>query len=196
MDSDPWSAAIERWRNGDPEGFAEIYARCFSLVHEIVRLRLGPRLRASSDSLDVVQEVFLGLYRLPPPEGIRGRHELLLYLTATVQNRLVDLQRYEHREKRDRRRELPAGDRSAVLRRAASVEPTPSQISLGAEAYRRYVAAMGDLADREREAVILARHVGLGASEAARRMELDTAGAFRALLSRSLAKLALAVGVP
>lgn len=188
---DPLAEALRAWRRGEAEGFAEVYRLTFALVREIVHLRLSGRLRISAGSDDVVQDAFLALYRHPPPAEIVAGKELCAYLAAAVENRTHDLHRHEHRAKRDRDREVTPAERSAVLRRVSDAEPTPSEVSLGREAYRRYLAAVSSLADDEREAVVLARHAGLSSEESAGRLGLPSPGAFRALLSRALAKVAL-----
>lgn len=191
--ADQEASELAAWRAGRAEGFAAVYDRYLPRVREIVRLRMGTHLRAAQDSLDVVQDVFARLFDAPPPPEVEGDGALCSYLASAVEHRLCDLGRHAHRAKRDVRRELRGGLASEELTRLAAGVATPSEVLMGKELYERYLATVAALQEREREAIIAARHLGLDAEECARRLGSSSPGAFRVLLSRALAKVTLAL---
>ncbi len=173
-----------------------MYGRYFSRVREIVRMRMGGHLRTAQDSVDVVQDVFVRLFDAPPPAGIEGDAALCAYLVAAVENRLRDLGRHQRRAKRDTLREVRGDSAGDELGRVSIVEATPSERLMGKELYERYLEVAATLPEREREAIIAARHLGLASDECAERLGFGSAAAFRTLLSRALAKVTLGLNRP
>ena len=76
-----------------------------------------------------------------------------------------------------------------VLARALGDQASPSQEAMGAELLARLEAAFEELAEDEREVVLLSRVAGLSRAEVAQTMG-RTENAVRNLLHRTLVKLA------
>lgn len=189
--TDMLGAALNLWREGDPDGVSKIYELTFGRIREIVRMRMGSEIRVVAESSDVVQEVFCSILSQAPPKEIRTGQQLLAYLIMAVMNRLKDLQRYHMRQKRDRRRQHSLEGMNSEAASFPQPQPTPSQISMGREEYARYLKAVAGLSTREREAVIMVRHLGISTEQAAEELNLGSPAAFRTLLSRALAKVSL-----
>lgn len=185
------ASLLTSWQAGQPEAIAEIYRRYFGCVREVVGLRMGRNLRVVADSVDLVQDLFVALLATPAPAEVTTEGELIAYLTSGVINRLRDLHRSQHRVKRDRHREVALCSLAHGGVELPAPDPTPSQISMSREEYQRYLSAVEALPDREQEAVILYRHQGMSASDGAKALGLNSAGAFRTVVARALAKVTI-----
>lgn len=184
--------AIQLWKEGNGDGFAEIYRSCFAPVREIVRAKISRKLKAMAGSMDVVQDVFLKLLKVQPPKGIQNRDELIFYLSAAVSNQLIQRHRFFSAGKRDQAK-LKSLSQEPGLSGLRHAEPTPSQQCMGKEQYERMMAAVRELSDRRREAFILGRLLSVSAEEAAEKMGLSNAASFRALLAKALAQVTVAM---
>lgn len=127
---------VERYRAGDPDALARLYARYGGVVRAAVRRRLPDRLRKEYDSVDFVQDVWASFCTLPPdqtrfdsPDALGG------YLATVARNKVADV---------CRRRYGTAGydvTRERPLVRAADGadvplpgrEATPSQCAIAVE---------------------------------------------------------------
>jgi RNA polymerase sigma-70 factor (ECF subfamily) len=172
---------IRRVRGGDETAATELVRRYEPAILRLARarLRLNPRLRRASDSLDICQavqasffvRVAAGQYELDSPE------QLLKLLAAMVRNKLSKLARHEQAECRDqRRREAGQPDEHAV----ASGEPSPSrQVSareLLDETLRRLSAEERRLLELKQQGLDWAAIAALeGGSPEARRKQLTRA---------------------
>ncbi|MBI1849127.1 MAG: sigma-70 family RNA polymerase sigma factor [Planctomycetes bacterium] len=137
-----------------------------------------------------MQDVFVRLLATVPPAELESESDVLKYLSAAVENRLRDLNRFHKRGKRAHAREESLPDDVSDLD-VRALAPTPSQITMGREKYERYLEVVQALPDRQREAVILARHLLYPAATCARLLGMNSPAAFRTLLARALARTTL-----
>ena len=182
---------LARLEAGDRDAVDALLRRNLPGLRTYVRLHSGPLLRAREASGDLVQSVcrevltHLDRFRYPSEAGFRQ----WLFVTALRKIR----RRYEYwgAQRRDAGREValddaaPAGD----LAHAYSALATPSQVAVAHEQVERIERAFDRLPDDYRDAVVLARIVGLSNAELAARLG-RTEGATRTLLSRATARLA------
>lgn len=98
---------IRRVRAGDEAAATELVERYQPAIRRAVRIRLSnSTLRSAAESADICQSVFfsffvraaLGEYELQTPE------QLLKLLVSMARNKLTDLVRRQHRQRRDVRR--------------------------------------------------------------------------------------------
>ena len=154
----------------DPGCFARVFADHAAMVHgtALVVLRDAPRAE------DVVQDVFLRLWRRPEAfDPARG--DLAAFLRLMARSRAVDLWREAQARDRARRRVLAAhaprpGSRTAArpeLRAAAA--DTPDGVALRSAERARLRVALRTLPVEQRQAVALAYFGGLTAEEIASR---------------------------
>ena len=161
-----------------PQGFERAYARHARGVHGAAQRILGD----SAQAQDVVQDVFIRLWRRPERFDA-GRGELGSYLRLVARSRALDLWREGQAAGR-------AGERLQALvereEEAPNERPGPAA-ERGAE--RAVVrAAVRALPEAQREAVGLAYWGGLTAEEIARRSSVPV-GTAKSRIRLGLAKL-------
>lgn len=164
-------------------------------LRAFVHLRLGRALRAKEESQDLVQsvcrEVLADLPHFEPRAGASFRD----WLFRLAENKIRDRWRHWQREKRNVAREVELDateiEDASVCADLANL-CTPSRVAAGREELARLERAFCELPDDYREVIVLARLRGLTHAQIAEhlgRTELAT----RTLLSRALARLALAM---
>lgn len=105
-DDGTFGELIRRVRQGDQQAASDLVRRYEPAIRRAVRFRLtDPRLRRTTDSVDVTQSVLLsffvraasGQYDLETPE------QLLRLLTTMARNKLLNQARQQHAARRDQR---------------------------------------------------------------------------------------------
>lgn len=146
--------AVARYRR---DALAEIYRRHAGAVHALARRVLGDQHLAE----EVVQEVFLGLWRMPDRfDADRG--SLRAFLLAQTHGKSVDLVRSESSR---RARE----ERQARLRAESGYDLEREVVDLTVA--ERVREAIGSLREEERQAIELAYYRGHTYREAARLLD-------------------------
>ncbi len=181
---------LARLREGDSDAIEALLERNLPGLRGYVRLHGGALLRSKESSTDLVQSVcrevleHIDRFRYPSEAGFRQ----WLYVTAMRKIR----RRYEYwgAQRRDAAREVPLDDgASSDLLDCYGSLCTPSQEAVAHEQVERIEAAFDRLPEDYREAIVLARVVGLSRAEIGERLGRSE-GAVRTLLSRALARLA------
>ena len=138
---------------GDQSALAELYDRYGGLAYSVALRVLGDPGRAE----DVVQDAFLKVWR-----GASGfdatRGTLRSWLVAAVRNRAVDLLRGRSLHER---REL------ALRPEVEAAQPGPEAQAAGAQERAAVRAALGELPEEQRQAVLLAYFGGFTQAEIA-----------------------------
>ncbi len=176
---------------------AEAHARTLERFREylrlLARLQLDPRLRGKLDPSDVVQETLLEAYR--KRDQFRGstEGEWLAWLRTALAHNLADALRAFGQAKRDvgRERALEAAVEASSLRLAAFLAAEQSSPSQQAERHERAVRlaeALAELAEANREAVVLHYCEGWPLADIARHLG-RTPAAVAGLLKRGLRQL-------
>lgn len=162
-------------------------------LHLLVRLQLGPRLRAKLDPADVVQQTMLQAHQ--KREQFRGTTEAewLAWLRAILANALAAAARRFAAEARDvgRERSLEAEvelSSSRLEGLLAIDQSSPSERASRGEELMRLARAMAALPDDQRRVVELHHLQGMPISEAARVMD-KSGPAVVGLLFRGLKRL-------
>src|SRR5262249_54060704 len=114
--SDDTEQLLQEAQAGDGRAFEELFARHRAYLHQVVALRLDPRIRARVDPSDVVQEAQLDAFRRFRDFLERRPMAFRLWLRKTACERLLMLQRY-HRQAAQRTvdREVAIPDGSAFM---------------------------------------------------------------------------------
>lgn len=149
--------------------------RCYALALTVVRDREFAR--------DVVQEVFLRLFRHPSgfdPE----RGTLIAWLSTVTHHQAVDLVRRHHVRTR---LDTGAPDRELVDRL-----PTPEELTCASDEQRRTRAALDCLDDNVRQLIVLAYYGGLTQREIATRLDIPL-GTVKSRTLRGLKQLRVAL---
>jgi RNA polymerase sigma factor (sigma-70 family) len=109
-DSDSFADLVRRVRAGDPAAAADLVRRYEPAIRRVVRVRLGGRVGALFDSMDVCQSV-LGSFFLRAAAGqyaIDSPTDLVKLLTVMARNKLAFQVRRARAQKRDVARDVPA----------------------------------------------------------------------------------------
>jgi len=167
----------ERATQGDAASLDELLARYLPQLHAYVHARVGPSLRGRESSMDVVQSVCRELLAGRDQFDFRGEERFRAWLFTSALNKVREKLRFHGSARRDPDRE----GADSVLAQSLL---TPSQGAVAAETARALEQALASLSEDHREAITLARVVGLphrviaevtGRSEAASRQLLGRA---------------------
>jgi RNA polymerase sigma-70 factor, ECF subfamily len=146
----------------NPADFERVYTDHHRRVYAVAQRVLGDAAQAQ----DVTQDVFLRLWR-HPERFDPARGEIGPYLRLMARSRAIDLLREGQAAGR-------AGDRLRVIaaREDGRTDEAPVEATLRGAEREEVTAAVGELPEAQREAVLLAYWGGLTADEIARRIEV------------------------
>jgi RNA polymerase sigma-70 factor (ECF subfamily) len=140
----------------------------------LARMHLDPRLQAKTDPSDVVQQTLL--QAVAAWDQFRGQSEgeLVAWLRQILVRVLLNVQRDQDAAKRAAGREisLQAVDQSSARLEAwlAAEQSSPSQLAMQNEQLLRLSAALEDLPEDQREAVVLHHLKGYSLNEVGERL--------------------------
>jgi RNA polymerase sigma-70 factor (ECF subfamily) len=185
---------------GDRQAFEQLFAQHRAQLRHFVDRRLDPKLRARVDASDVVQETQLEVLARLADFLERQPMPFRLWLRKTAYERLLKIRR-RHVEagQRSLQREVPLPDRSslALAQQLLATGSTPSQHVGKRELVRQVRQAMAQLAEMDREILLMRNFDGMSNQEVAQVLQIEPATASqrfgRALLR--LRKLLLSTGV-
>lgn len=184
-------------QNGDRfalEQLCNIYAE---RIRRIVRLRVGPELRAQLESMDLVQDALIAAVTSLKDFRDYDDGDFMRWLVKIAENRIRDHVDHIHAAKRDIRRQVRLEDDSKNESSSGKpyhsvpiVTTTPSVMLARREELDRLEKAMDRLTDDYREVLLLARIEGIPHEQIAERMERSPAAVAK-LLSRAIVALAI-----
>jgi RNA polymerase sigma-70 factor, ECF subfamily len=181
---------LRRAREGSRSALGALLDACAPRLLALIRLRLGPRLRAELESRDVLQATLLkALTRFEDFSG-PDRGSLAAWLARIAENEIRDLADFHTRQRRDVARRVSLDHESGAWRVAADLRSATSRIALDEELLR-LERALESLTTEQREVIVLRRLHELEFGEIGERMGRSP-DACRMLLTRSLAALTLA----
>lgn len=174
-------------RAGSSEALGRLLERNAGKLLALIRLRLGPRLRAQLESRDLLQSCLLrAAERLDQFRG-SGASSFMGWLARIAENEIRDQASFHVRQKRDAAQNVPLEDAGETL--PASMRSALSQMVLNERA-RQLERALESLDDRHREVIVLRKYEELSYSEIAERLH-STPDACRMLYSRAMAALTM-----
>lgn len=145
--ADPDAELVERCRHGDPEAFAELYARYGELVFNLALRHLGNR----EEAADLTQEVFLRVHR--HLQGFRGQSSLKTWIYRIALNRCRSWwARYRPLEQGLAEEGVPPAEAAPVL---VESRRGPEERAAAAETSARVLRRLRQLPRSFREAVYL-----------------------------------------
>jgi RNA polymerase sigma-70 factor (ECF subfamily) len=172
------AALMERVRRRDPASLQELYDRHAGVVYGI-GLRV---LRDSTDAQDLVQDVFLHLWRRSDLfDGERGA--FLGWLVSLARNRAID--RVRAKRTRERTADSYEGERASDV---APRQADPNESAYAAELRTAIGRALAVLPEVQRTALELAYFGGLSHSEIAERLETPL-GTVKARIRQGMIRL-------
>jgi RNA polymerase sigma-70 factor (ECF subfamily) len=164
-------------RDGDREAYDRLFALHADRALLYIRARLGPKLRSSVESEDVLQDAYLAAHAAFAQFDYTDDGAFTRWLCRIIENRIRDLGDYVGARKRQ----------PVALPRP---DPATGPVTAADRAERREAIARGleRLSEDHRQVLLLRYFEGLSADEAGTRMG-RTAGAIRKLIARALAEL-------
>lgn len=178
--SDNTERLLRQAEAGDARAFEDLFARHRAYLHQVVALRLDPRIRPRLDASDVVQEAQLEAFRRIGDFLERRPMAFRLWLRKTTQERLLMLQRFHRRAARrsvDREVELPDKSAFALVQQLFAAGSSPSKRLEQSEAARRVRDALGRLSDTDREMLLMRNLEALSNQEVAEVLGIEPVAA-------------------
>jgi RNA polymerase sigma-70 factor (ECF subfamily) len=179
-DSDETRRLLEGAQAGDRRAFDALFARHQDYLHRVIALRLDPRLRARLDPSDVVQDTQLEAFRRLADYCRRRPMPFRLWLRKTAQERLL-MARRRHlgAGRRSVGREVPLPEDSSFQLLSQFLAPgsTPSKHLAGRELAQRVREAVAELAEADREVLLLRNLELLSNHEAAEVLGIEPTAA-------------------
>lgn len=155
---------LDRAKDGDPEAANGLLERHRDVLRRMVEARLDERIKRRVDASDIVQDVLVDANRRLAEYLENPRMAFLPWLRHIAQDRMIDAHR-RHRgsAKRsvDREQAITSSmpDRSTMdlAAQLRDSELTPATAATMQEMQKRFLSAMEELNDQDRE-IILMRH--------------------------------------
>jgi RNA polymerase sigma-70 factor (ECF subfamily) len=187
---------VKRAKEGDVDALNDLFARYHSVMVEVARRRLGPRLRLKEDPDDLAQTTFREATRDFPRYEYRGEGSLLRWLIQILQNKIRDKAEFYSAGKRDASLETkldgPPGQDSQDA--APQIEPPSPDLSVTRQVTRgerkeMLRGALEHLSSEYRQAITLVFFEGHSLREAGQLMGGRSEDALRMMLRRAESKL-------
>jgi RNA polymerase sigma-70 factor (ECF subfamily) len=171
---------LQQARAGDRQAFEDLFARHRAYLHQVVALRLDPRIRSRLDPEDVVQEAQLEAFRRFGDFLERRPMSFRLWLRKTTYERLLMLQRYHRQVERrsvDREVGLPDGSAFALVQQLLAGGSTPSKHLQRAETARCVREVLTQLSETDREILLMRNLEALSNQEVAEVLQIEPVAA-------------------
>ncbi|MBI3931988.1 MAG: protein kinase [Acidobacteria bacterium] len=147
---------LARAREGSPEALGELLSRCGERLLALIRLRLGPTLRAQLESRDILQASLVKAIEGFDTFAGAERASLMAWLARIAENEIRDRADFHRRQRRDAARDVPLEEAGGAWELAAGVRSQTSRIALG-ERMVCLERAIEGLRSEHREAIVLRR---------------------------------------
>lgn len=175
---------IQQAAGGDDAAANRLLERHRAALRRLVAVRMDRAMARRVDASDIVQDVLLEASRRMSDYLRDPAMPFHLWLRQMAKDRMIDLHRRHHAQRRDVDRERPLVQRGypdqSSLDLAAQLkdaELTPAAATIRKELEGRFLEALDDLDEHDRE-IITMRHVEqLGNSEVAEALGLSPAAA-------------------
>jgi RNA polymerase sigma-70 factor (ECF subfamily) len=172
---------LQRVRSGDADALNRLFQRYLPALTRWAHGRLPHWARDAADTQDLVQETVIQTMKHLDTFRPQRAGALQAYLRQALMNRIRDELRRAHR------RPPPTEIPESVPADSAS----PLEEAIGQEALDSYEAALAELREDEREAIIARVELGQSYAEVAEILEKPSAEAARVAVYRALLRLAV-----
>jgi RNA polymerase sigma-70 factor (ECF subfamily) len=176
--TETWITAAQR---GDSLALAKLLASYHPRLQAQAEALMDPAVRARLGPDDILQEVYLRVFRHIDRFEDRGPQSFLNWVCTILEHTIVDARRGAHRQIRDVDREAAgaggAGDSSywGLLDHVYADSDTPSRLLRRQEAVGALLASLPNLSDVYRQVVQLRFLEGLSVGEVAARLGISKA---------------------
>ena len=183
-------------QSGDQEALNELFDRYYERVRQVVRLRLGKKLRQATESGDILQETFT--IASAKFSGFEWRDEasLIQWLSKLAERQIIAAADYHGAKKRDRGREVRlerqrranAGDSALSITLPGDVT-APLDKADGKEQVEIVESCIHELPEEYRELIILRDYLDAGWETVAKETHRPSPAAARMMHARALMEL-------
>jgi len=198
VDNEFTNTWIDEARQGSEIALKKLLAAHFPVLHQRVTANMDPRLRTRLEPEDVLQQVYLEVFRRIEGFENRGPNSFMTWLLTIADSKLADAHRECFRKKRDLAREWHEGGNALgesafkLLDQAFADSTTPSRVVRREEAVAAVVACLENLSEAHRNVLELRFLLGLSVADVANRLGKSEASVVAAT-SRALAALRAAM---
>ncbi len=186
LSDEPTIELVLRARSGDTVAVEALLQRCLPKLQRWAHGRLPAAARTYMDTGDLVQEAALKAIQHLDTFEPRGVGSMQAYLCQSVINRVRDEVR------RVTRRGVPQD----LSEDTPSVEHSPLELAIAAQAYDRYRDALSTLKSRDRQIAVARVELQWTTEDIAEHFRFRTRDAARVATSRALERLAAAMRIP
>ena len=200
-DSDQTQELLQNAGQGDADAVNQLLDRHRDSLRQMVQFRLDRALAGRIDASDIVQDVLLEAHQRLADYISDARLPFHLWLRQLAKDRIIDMHRRHRVAQRrsvDREQSLAAPeyaerssmDLAAMLK---DQELTPAAANIRKELERRFLTALDDLEDDDREIILMRHYEHLGNAEVAQALDISQPAAGMRYL-RALRKLRSILG--
>jgi RNA polymerase sigma-70 factor, ECF subfamily len=189
--ADQFAADIMAARQGDPRAVETLFGRSLPPLVAFIRARIGRQIAARESAHDIAQSVFREVLQDTDKIEWQGEAAFRNWLFMQATRKVLDRAKFHSRERRDVAREIALPEASAeaeALLGCWTGGATPSRHAIAREELARIEAAVGQLPEKQRDAVTMSRLLGLSYAQIADQIGCSEA-AVRSLVARGLAAL-------
>lgn len=182
---------VNEAKAGDKAALNELLDRYADRVRQIVRIQLGPRLRASADSADLMQETLLEACRsLDDFEPRSGESKFVYWLAKIAHRRVLKQAAWQTAQKRDVRRNTPiaevaGGPGDSMEFDIQDPNCSPRTVVLENEERDAVVDCVSELPEHYRNVITMRHYVGSDWEQVARATGHPSANAARMTYMRA-----------
>lgn len=184
MNENELHAPVESLSNPEnSDGLGQFLERNRARLRRMVELRLDHRVRGRVDASDVLQEAFIEVSTRVPQYVANPEVPFYVWVRFITAQKLQEFhRRHLGRQNRDVRREVRMGgapEASSIALAEAFLEPgpSPSQVAMEREGWRRLLQALDGLKPIDREVVAMRHFEGLRNVDVAAILGLSKPGA-------------------
>ncbi len=199
-DSEQTAELLQNARQGESAAVNELMERHRNAVRQMIQMRLDRAVAARVDASDVVQDVLLEASQRLNDFIKSGSMPFHLWLRQLAKDRLIDMHRRHRGAQRrsvDREQRVAAGssERSSLNLDGvlADGQLTPAAASIRREIEQRFLTALQELGDDDRDIILMRHQEHLTNSEVAEALGLSQPAAGMRYL-RALRKLREVLG--
>ena len=178
---------LEEARGGSDEALNRLLERCGPRLLSLIRLRMGPGLRARMESGDLLNATLFRAFRAFDRLDARNTPSLMAWLARVAESEIRDQADRVHAQRRDAGKDVALD--AAVSELPARIRSQTSRLVL-TEAQQRLEGALADLSPEHREIILLRKFEELGFREIGERLN-KSPDACRMLLARAMTALTL-----
>ena len=173
-------------QGGEDAAREALFARYSERVLDVVRVRLGPKLRTWLESGDILQETLAEALRSLERLEMQDPSSLIRWLSGIVEHRIQARLRHHGALKRSAEREVELEPAVAAETRRV---PRPDREAARREERDTVAECLSTLAEHEREVVLLRDYAGCDWATVADQCDLPSPDAARMLHARVLTRL-------